>query len=84
MRIIEDLRPAERIKAITNGVIATIKALEVATTLNNASLESEIRANALAQEKDDLITKVVALEGEVRSNRSVYEECDRQFVVVEK
>ena len=47
LRVIHDLGPAGRIKAITKGVIATMKALEVATTLNNTSLESEIRVNAL-------------------------------------
>jgi len=47
MRIIQDLGPAGWSKAITNGVMATMKDLEVAADLNNASLESEIRASAL-------------------------------------
>jgi uncharacterized phage infection (PIP) family protein YhgE len=84
LRIIWDLGSAGRSKAITDGVIATMKALEVATTLDNASLEIKIRANALAQERDDLTAKVAALKGEVRSNRLVAEERDRQFAVVEK
>ena len=84
LRIIQDLGPAGRSKAITDGVIATMKALEVAAALNNASLESEIWANTLVQERDALAAKVAALEKEARSKRSVAEERDRQFAVVEK
>jgi len=61
LRIIQDLGPAGQSKAITNGVIATMKALEVIAALDNASLESEIRVNALAQERDALAAKVVIL-----------------------
>jgi len=84
LRIIQDLGPAGWSKAITYGVIATMKALEVATALNNPSLESEIWVNALAQERDALAVKVADLEDEARSKRSVAEERDRRFAVVEK
>jgi len=84
LRIIQDLGPAGRNKAITDGVIATMRALEVAAALNNASVESEIRVNALAQERDALAAKVADLEDEARSKRSVAEERNRQFAVVEK
>jgi len=49
LRVIHDLGPTGRRKAITEGVIATMKALEVATVLNNASLENEIWVNALGR-----------------------------------
>jgi hypothetical protein len=68
LRIIQDLGPAGRSKAITDGFIATMKALEVATALNNPSLESEIRVNALAQERDALTAKVAAL-GRMKGTR---------------
>jgi len=84
LRIIPGLGPAGRSKAITDEFIATMKALEVAATLNNASLESEIRASALVQERNALAAKVAALEEEARSKRSVAEERDRQFAIVEK
>jgi chromosome segregation ATPase len=83
LKIIQDLGPAGRSKEITDGVIATMKALEVAAALNNASLESEVRADALAQEKDALTAKVTTLEEEARSKRSVSEERDHQFAVME-
>jgi len=54
-----------------------MEALEVATTLNNASLENEIRFNALGQEMDALTTKVAALEEDARSKRSIAEERNR-------
>lgn len=79
LRIIQDLGPAGRSKAIADGAIAAMKALEVAATLNNVSLDYEVRANALAQEKDALTAKVVALEEDQKSKRSVAEERDRQL-----
>jgi len=84
LRVIHDLGPAVRSKAITEGVIATMKALEVATALNNASLESEIRVNALGQEMDVLTAKVATLEEDARSKRAVAEERDRQFAAMEE
>ena len=84
LRVIHDLGPTGRSKAITEGFIATLKALEVATTLNNASLENEIRVNALGQKRDALTAKVAALEEDARSKRSVAEERDCQFVAMEE
>jgi hypothetical protein len=79
LKIIQDLGPAGRSKVITDGVIATMKALEVAAALNNASLDSEVRVDALVQEMDALTTKVAALEEDQWSKRSVAEERDRQL-----
>jgi len=84
LHLIHDLGPAGQSKAIIEGVIATMKALEVATTLNNASLENEIQVNALGQEKDALTAKVAALEEDARSKRSVAEERDCQFAAMEE
>jgi len=75
--VIHDLGSTGQSKAITKGVLATMKALEVVTDLNNASLENEIRVNALGQEMDALTAKVAALEEDARSKRSVVEELDR-------
>jgi len=83
LRVIHDNGPAGRSKAITEGVIATMKALEVATVLNNASLEGEIRVNTLSKDRDVLAAKVSELEGEVVGKRSVAEERERQVAVVE-
>jgi len=54
LRVIHDLGSAGQNKAITEGVIANMKALEVTTAPNNTLLESEIRVNALGQERDTL------------------------------
>jgi chromosome segregation ATPase len=61
-----------------------MKALEVAAALNNASLESEVRINALAHERDSLTAKVAALEEDARSKRSVAKERDHLLAVMEK
>ena len=52
--------------------------------MNNASLEGEVRVNALSVERDALATKVTEHESEVAGKRSVVEERARQVVVVEK
>jgi len=73
--VIHDLDPGGRSKAILEGVIATMKALKVALVLNKASLEGEIRENALSRERA-LAAKVSELEDEVADKRSVAEERD--------
>jgi len=84
LRVIHDLGPAGWSTAITEGVIATVKALEVATVLNNASLEGKIKVNALTKERDALVSQISQLEGDVADKRSVAEERGRQVAVVEK
>lgn len=61
-----------------------MKAMEVATVLNNASLEGEIWENVLAKKKDALAAKVSQLEGDTAAARSVAEECGRHVAVIEK
>jgi hypothetical protein len=61
-----------------------MKAFEVAAALNNASLEGEVRVDALVRERDGLIAKVAALEEDQRSKRSVAEERDCQLVVLKE
>jgi hypothetical protein len=84
LKIIQDLGPAGRSKAITDGVIATMKALEVAAAMNNASLESEVRIDALVRERDALAAKVAALEEDQRRKRFVAEVRDRQLAVLKE
>jgi len=83
LKVIHDLGPAGRSKAITEGVIAAMKALEVAKVLNNASMEGEVQANVLVKERDALAAKVSQLEGGAVV-RSVVEERDRRIVALEK
>ena len=84
LRVIHFLGLAGQSKAITEGVIATMKVLEVATVLNNASLEGEIRANVLSKEKDALAAKVSQHEGDAGAARSVAEERDCHVALIEK
>jgi len=84
LRVIHDLGPAGRSTTITEWVIATMKALEVVTVLNNDSLKGEIWVNGLTKERDALVAQVSQLEGEIKSKMSVVEERDRQFAVMEK
>ena len=58
LKVIRDLGSAGRRKAITAGFIAAMKPLEVATALNNASMEGELWADVLVKERDALAAKV--------------------------
>jgi len=58
LKVIQDLGPAGRSKVITEGVIDVMKALEVATVLNNASMKGEVRVDVLKKERDALVAKV--------------------------
>ena len=84
LQVINDLGPTGQSKAIIEGVIATMKALEVATVLNKASLKGEVWVNTLSSKWDALSAKVTELEGEVAGKRSVAEERACQVAVVEK
>lgn len=83
LRVIHDLGPAGRSKAITEGFIVAIKALEVATTLNNASMEGQVLTDVLVKERDALDAKVSQLEGGAADVRSVAEERDRRIAALE-
>ncbi|RHN73982.1 hypothetical protein MtrunA17_Chr2g0304611 [Medicago truncatula] len=61
-----------------------MKALEVATALNNASLKGEVWADVLVKERDALAAKVSQLEGGAAVTRSVVEKCDLHIAALEK
>jgi len=84
LKVIQDLATAGRSKAITEGVIAAMKALEIAAVLNNASMEGEVWAEVLAKEKDALFAKVSQLESDVVVARSVAKEHESHLAMLEK
>jgi len=84
LKVIHDLGPVGRIKAITKGFIDAMKALAVATALNNASMEGEVQADVLMKERDALSSKVSQLKGSAAVERSNVEERDRHIAALEK
>jgi hypothetical protein len=81
---LQDLGHAGRSTAITEGVIAAMKALEITMVLNNALMEGEVRVDVLKKERDALAAKVSQLEGGGAAARSIAEERERRITALEK
>jgi len=58
---------------MTEGVIAVMKALEIAVVVNNASTEGEVMAEVLGKDRNALMAKVSKLEKGASSAKTVME-----------
>jgi hypothetical protein len=65
LKAIRDLGTAGRTRAVTEGVVGAMRALEVAVFLNNSSMEDAVRADALAREREATTKRIAELEAEV-------------------
>jgi hypothetical protein len=61
LKAIRDLGPAGRSRALTEGVIGAMRALEVVVFLNNSSMDETVRSDALARERDETAKKMAEL-----------------------
>ena len=59
--MIRDLGVAGRTRAVTEGVISAMKALEIAIYMNNSSTKEVVRFDALAREKEMLSKRIADL-----------------------
>jgi hypothetical protein len=65
LKAIRDLGTAGRTRAVTEGVVGAMRALEVAVFLPNSSMEEAVRADALAREREVTTKRIADLEAEV-------------------
>jgi hypothetical protein len=65
LKAIRDLGTAGRTRAVTEGVVGAMRALEVAVFLNNSSMEEAVRADALAHKREVTTKRIAELEAEV-------------------
>lgn len=65
LKAIRDLGPAGRSRAVTEGVISAMRALEVTVFLNNSSTEESVRSDAFARERGEMANKMARMEAEL-------------------
>ena len=61
-KVIQNLETAGQSRAMTEGIIVAMKALEIAVVVNNASTEGEVMAKVLRKERDTLLAKIAKME----------------------
>jgi len=82
--VIRDLGVAGRTRAVTDGVISAMEALEVAVYMNNSSTEEVVRSYALAREKEVMAKRIAELEAELTASKRAALEKDKLFVFLEE
>jgi hypothetical protein len=81
LRVIQDLGAAGRSRAMIEGIIVAMKALQVAAVLNSTSIEGEVKVDLLRKERDDLQSKVSQMEEDaVKSKKDL----DSRIAALEK
>jgi cell division protein FtsB len=84
LKAIRDLGTAGRARAVTEGVVSAMRALEVAVFLNNSYMEEAVRADALAREQEATTKKVADLEAEVVALKASVSEKDQLIAFLEE
>ena len=84
LKVICDLGVAGRTRAVTEGVVSAMKALEIAVYMNNSSTEEVVRSDALAREKEMLSKRIADMEAELVASRKVSAEKDKMLAFLEK
>jgi hypothetical protein len=84
LKAIRDLGTAGRSRAVTEGVIGAMRALEVAMFLNNSSMEEAVRSDTLAHERDETAKKMAELEAEVAALREGSSDKDKMIAFLDE
>lgn len=84
LKAICDLGVTGRTRAVTDGVIGAVKALEIAVYLNNSSTEEVVHSDALTREREDMAKRMVELEAELAAAKKFALEKDKMFSFLEE
>lgn len=84
LKVTQDLGTAGRSRAMTEGIIDAMKALEIAVVVNNTSIEGEVKADVLGKERDTLAAKMTKLEEGFATSKTVVEGKDCCIILLEK
>jgi hypothetical protein len=84
LKAICDLGTAGRARAITEGVVSAMRALEVAVFLNNSSMEEAVRADAIAREREVTTKRITELEAEVTAVKANASKKDKLIAFLEE
>jgi len=84
LKAIHDLGVASRTRAVMEGVMSAMKALEIVVNMNNSSTEEVVRSHALAREKEVMSKRIADLEAELDASKKVASEKDKILTFLEK
>jgi len=84
LKAIRDLGVAGRTRAVTDGVIGAVKALEIVVYMNNSSTKEVVRSDALTREREDMAKRMVELEAELAVAKKSALEKDKMFSFLEE
>jgi hypothetical protein len=84
LKAIRDLGTAGRARAVTEGVVGAMRALEVAVFLNNSSMEEAVRADTLACEREATTKRIAELEAEVTALKTSASENGKLIAFLEE
>jgi hypothetical protein len=65
LKVIHDLRVVGTSRAMTEGIISAMKALEIAVPLNNSFTEDVVRSDVAVKERDNVVAMVAKLEADL-------------------
>ena len=82
--MIRELGVAGWTRAVTEGVISGMKALEFVVYMNNFSTEEAVHSDALTREKEELAKRMAKLEAELAAVKKVASEKDKLFAFLEE
>jgi hypothetical protein len=83
LKVIRDLGVASRTRAVTDGVIGAINAMEVSVYMNNSFTEETVRSDALTWEKEVMAKRMAELEAELAAAKKSALEKDKMFAFLE-
>jgi hypothetical protein len=84
LKAIRDLGTASQSRAVTEGVVGAMRALEVVVFLNNSSMKGAVCSGALARERDETTKKMAELEAKVTSLRAGASDKDKMIAFFEE
>jgi len=84
LRAIRDLGVVGRSRAVTDGVVSAMRALEVVVYMNNSSMEEAVRSDALTRERGEMAKKMTDMEAELVAAKKVNLEKDNMIAFLGK
>jgi len=84
LKVIRDLGVVGQSRAMTDGVVSAMRALEVAVYMNNSSIEEVVRSDALTRERIEMAKNMAEMEAELVAAKAVNSEKDNMIAFLEK
>ena len=84
LKAIRDLGVVGRSRAVIDGVVNAMRALEVVVYMNNSSMEDVVCSDALTRERDEMAKKMAEMEAELVAAKVANFEKDNMIAILKK